>query len=305
MSPPLCKLLYNSLIQPHFDYACSAWYPNQNKKLKSKFEILQSKCIRFCLNLNNRAHVRQNEFEKINWLPVNDCFEKIISSMSFKFCNNTRPPYMNDVFKPTGQPNTTTRTFLRKLNQPLRRTNHGQKNISYITPIIWNNLPNSLKTTDKLNSYKNRGKEHFLHRIKTETNNVYRQFNFFNAQPLFIFHYYYYYYYYCYYYQIIIIIIIAIIMTFISGSSNSSSSSSTSSSIIIIIIIISSSSINNIFVLLLYQPLFLRVSYVSCCFASIYPTTNFLRDHNGSFFTKIFNLYLYLYFYLNLYLHTL
>ena len=70
-------------------------------------------------------------------------------------------------------------------------------------------------------------------------------------------------------------------MTFISGSSNSSSSSSTSSSIIIIIIIISSSSINNIFVLLLYQPLFLRVSYVSCCFASIYPTTNFLRDHNG------------------------
>ena len=92
LSPPLCKLLYNSLIQPHFDYACSAWYPNQNKKLKSKFEILQSKCIRFCLNLNNRAHVRQNEFEKINWLPVNDCFEQIISSMSFKFCNNTRPP---------------------------------------------------------------------------------------------------------------------------------------------------------------------------------------------------------------------
>ena len=118
---------------------------------------------------------------------------------------------------------------------------------------------------------------------------MYRQFNFFNAQPLFIFHYYYYYYYYyCYYYQIIIIIIIAIIMTFINGSSNSSSSSSTSSSIIIIIIIISSSSINNIFVLLLYQPLFLRVSYVSCCFASIYPTTNFLRDHNGKKVIQLF-----------------
>ena len=33
--------------QPHFDYACSAWYPNLNKRLKSKLQILQNKCIRF------------------------------------------------------------------------------------------------------------------------------------------------------------------------------------------------------------------------------------------------------------------
>ena len=52
------------------------------------------------------------------------------------------------VFKPAGQPNTATRASLLKLNQPLARTNHGQKNISYKAPIIWNNLPNSLKTTD-------------------------------------------------------------------------------------------------------------------------------------------------------------
>ena len=153
LSPPLHRLLWNSLIQPHFDYACSAWYPNLNKRLKSKLQILQNKCIRFCLNLNNRAHIGQKEFEKINWLPVNDRFKQVISSMSFKFCNNTSPPYMNDVFKPAGQPNTTTRASLLKLNQPLRRTNHGQNNISYIALIIWNNLPNSLKTTDSLNTY--------------------------------------------------------------------------------------------------------------------------------------------------------
>ena len=46
---------------------------------------------------------------------------------------------MNDVFKPSGQSNTTTRVSLLKLNQPLRRTNHGQSDISYIVPIIWNN----------------------------------------------------------------------------------------------------------------------------------------------------------------------
>ena len=176
LSPPLRRLLCNSLIQPHFDYACSAWYPNLNKRLKSKLQILQNKCIRFCLNLNNRAHIGQKEFEQINWLPVNDRFKQIISSMSFKFCNNTSPPYMNDVFKPAGQPNTTTRASLLKLNQPLRRTNHGQNNISYIAPIIWNNLSNSFKTTDNLNTYKHKVKEHFFHPIRNEAHNIYSYF---------------------------------------------------------------------------------------------------------------------------------
>ena len=70
---------------------------------------------------------------------------------------------MNDVFKPAGEPNTTTTAFLLNLNQPLGRTNHGQKNIFYIAPNIWKNVPNSRKTTDNLNTYKHRFKEHFFH----------------------------------------------------------------------------------------------------------------------------------------------
>ena len=33
-TPKLRRLLCNVLIQPHFDYACSAWYPNLTKKSK-------------------------------------------------------------------------------------------------------------------------------------------------------------------------------------------------------------------------------------------------------------------------------
>ena len=63
---PLRRLLCNALIQPHFDYACSAWYPNLNNRLKSKLQILQNKCIRFCLNLDSKAHIGLTEFEKTN-----------------------------------------------------------------------------------------------------------------------------------------------------------------------------------------------------------------------------------------------
>ena len=40
--------LCNALIQPHFDYACSAWYPNLNKNLTKKMQTAQNKCIREC-----------------------------------------------------------------------------------------------------------------------------------------------------------------------------------------------------------------------------------------------------------------
>ena len=68
---------------------------------------------------------------------------------------------MKAVFKPAGQPNTTTRACLSKLGKSLQKTNHGQKSISCIVPIIWSNLPNSLKTTENLNTYKDRVKEFF------------------------------------------------------------------------------------------------------------------------------------------------
>ena len=83
---------------------------------------------------------------------------------------------MNDIFKLAGQLNIITRASLLKLNQPFRRTNHGQNNISYIAPIIWSNLPNSLKTTDNLNTYKHRVRKHFFHQIRNKVNNIYSYF---------------------------------------------------------------------------------------------------------------------------------
>ena len=62
LSPHLRRLRCNALIQPHFDYACSVWYPNLNKKIKTKLQTLQNKCVRFCFQLDNKAHDGITEF---------------------------------------------------------------------------------------------------------------------------------------------------------------------------------------------------------------------------------------------------
>ena len=76
LSGSLRRMLCNSIIHPHFDYACSAWYPNLNKKYMNKVQIAQNICIRFCLFLESRAHIGVNEFRKINWQPTRERFEQ-------------------------------------------------------------------------------------------------------------------------------------------------------------------------------------------------------------------------------------
>ena len=79
-------MLCNALIQPHFDYECSAWYPNLNKHLiKTKIQIAQNKCIRFCLDLENMSHIGVDEFKAIHWLPVQSRYEQCGSVSVFKF----------------------------------------------------------------------------------------------------------------------------------------------------------------------------------------------------------------------------
>ena len=58
LSIPLRRLLCNAMIQPFFDYACNAWYPNFNKKLKTRLQAAQNKCIRFCLKLGDRSSLK-------------------------------------------------------------------------------------------------------------------------------------------------------------------------------------------------------------------------------------------------------
>ena len=54
IDPTLRRLLSNGLIQP---YACAIWYAILNEKFVKKFQTIQNKCIRFCLNKKNRIYI--------------------------------------------------------------------------------------------------------------------------------------------------------------------------------------------------------------------------------------------------------
>ena len=95
LTPRLRRLLCDALIQPHFGYACTAWYPNLNKKLKNKIQTTQNKYVRFCLNHDKMAHISQNEFEKLNWLRISDRINQCVLLTTFKFVSDIGRNYLN------------------------------------------------------------------------------------------------------------------------------------------------------------------------------------------------------------------
>ena len=81
LTPTQRRLMCNILIQTHFEYTCSAWYPNLTKKLKNRVQTSQNKGIRFSLQLDKMTHISHKEFEILNWLLVTERFNQFLNSI--------------------------------------------------------------------------------------------------------------------------------------------------------------------------------------------------------------------------------
>ena len=108
--------------QPHPDHACPAWHPNLKKKLQTS----QNRCIRHCLQLDNKSQIGLKHFEKTNSLPISERFNQYFCSNPFKFLTGLFL-YFNGISRQSAQNQVNTRSSVLKLKHPLRNTCSGQK----------------------------------------------------------------------------------------------------------------------------------------------------------------------------------
>ena len=165
LTPPLRRHLRNALIQPLFDYACIAWFPNLSKKLRLGLQATQSKCIRFCLQLAKMSRIYVKEFLELNWFNVLDRYLEFIISDIFKFYDNQCPDYFNEVFCPVDDNGVATRCCNKKLKLSYRKSKLEMQSLSYVGPSTWNKLPNNLKTATSVKCFKHDIKKYFLKKL--------------------------------------------------------------------------------------------------------------------------------------------
>ena len=173
LTAPLRRLLCNALIQPHFDFASSAWYPNLSKKMLSKLKIAQNKCIRFCLQTGNRKHIGFTEYEQVGWLPTELRYQQSVCALVHNFFSNKSPSYMSDMFHPKLS-KIKTRNSVLQLTKPSSKTN-GQKGLAFLAPSLWNDLLSDMKLTSNLNTFKHKLKKEFLDSFQSKEQDIYIQ----------------------------------------------------------------------------------------------------------------------------------
>ena len=97
---PLRRLLCNAMIQPFFDYACNAWYPNVSKKLKMRLPAAQNKCIKFGLKLNDICSIKSKDLKKMNLLLIHERLLQCSLCSVYKFFKKNSPNYFDEINVP-------------------------------------------------------------------------------------------------------------------------------------------------------------------------------------------------------------
>ena len=130
LSYPLKRMLCNTLIQPHYDFACCSWYPNLSMSLKTKLQTTQNSCIRYCLGLKDRSYIGKIEFEKINWLPVSNRVDQCLAVTAYNFKNALSPKCIADIYSLLFFPNIRTCRLTESFTVTFYKKEIARKSIS-------------------------------------------------------------------------------------------------------------------------------------------------------------------------------
>ena len=140
------KLLCSALVNPHFEYACNAWYRSVNAKVKHKLQTAQNKMIRYLLNYGCRRHIGFNDFKKSNFLDINARVDYMSLNMMFNIFNNVAPSYMCDIDRITHSHNTRHSDSVCVVP---RVKDQGSKSFKFNGCKLWNELPTNVKNAQQ------------------------------------------------------------------------------------------------------------------------------------------------------------
>ena len=147
------KTLFNSLIQPHFDYCCIVW-DHCNRTQAINLQKLQNRAAR-ALTFSSYDADANPLIQTLGWkkLESQRIFQKAV--MVHKSLNGLAPEYMRTMF--TGRDEISSKPLRDtegKLAIPKPRTNYLKNSFSYSGAVLWNSLPTELRQASTLDHFK-------------------------------------------------------------------------------------------------------------------------------------------------------
>ncbi len=100
--------------------------------------------------------------KELHWLPVDKRIQFKILLLTFKCLNNLAPAYLKELLEVYHPPRALRSASSLNLKIPTTRLkSYGDRAFSKVAPVLWNPLPNHIKTASTVDSFKSQLK-HFL-----------------------------------------------------------------------------------------------------------------------------------------------
>ena len=156
------RVLVSAFVLSKLDY-CNSLLAGCPKYLIQKLQKVQNSAARLILKLPKGDHVSEH-LMSLHWLPVESRIKHKLSCICFTAVSQATPTYLNNLVT-LYTPGRSLRSSSdeRKLCVPYVSTkSFGERSFFYSAPSIWNSLPNHLRCSESLESFKSALKTHFF-----------------------------------------------------------------------------------------------------------------------------------------------
>ena len=162
LSDDATKILLCAFVLSRLDY-CNSLLAGSPLSLLHKLQKVQNNAVRLIFKSSRSAHVTPL-LRSLHWLPIHKRIHYKIALLCFKSFNNLAPSYISDllhVYTPSRQLRSASDTRIFRIPSCRTKT-HGQRSFSYQAPILWNQLPYSVRHSLTLTSFKSSLKTHLF-----------------------------------------------------------------------------------------------------------------------------------------------
>ena len=155
LSEDATHTLVRTLILSKLDY-CNSLLAGCPKYLLSDLQKVQNSAARLIFKAKRTEHVTPL-LDSLHWLPVEKRIEYKLSLLCFKCITmKSAPVYLSDLLQLyTPSRDLRSSADARLLRRPFARTkSFGERAFCYQAPVVWNQLPHSVRHAPSLESFK-------------------------------------------------------------------------------------------------------------------------------------------------------
>ena len=152
----MLMLIYSSIIQPKFDYAITIWGYTCDNNLH-KIQRLQNRAARIVTGNYDYVSTRGTELVKrLKWMRVTQRRDYFMSILMYKSILGMAPAYLcNEITLHSEIAERTTRSVNdNNVYVPYAHLESFKNSFTHRGPIMWNSLPDYIKTCGTLHSFK-------------------------------------------------------------------------------------------------------------------------------------------------------